>query len=164
MLSQKTVLTSSLKNMQKSEKCPFQRLIKFVFEIKVASKPFPKKLAMTKFWFKQFLILFLTFPENGFYFVTQKLQKTKNFLFQMLKIFVFYLKDTSKPFSKKLTVTNFEFKLSWSLFLSFAENVFNLITQTFAKKLKNVLFQMPRTFAFELKIASKPFSKKLPMT
>ena len=31
------------------------------------------------------------------------------------------------------------------------------------KKTENFLFQIPRTFVFHLKVASKPFSKKLPM-
>ena len=47
--SQKTVSFSSLKNLQKSEKFPFQMLKTFFSELKVASKPFSKKLLMTKF-------------------------------------------------------------------------------------------------------------------
>ena len=54
----------------------------------------------------------LTFPENDFNFVTEKLQTTENFPFQMLRTFVFDLEITSKPFSKKLPMTNFVFK--WS--------------------------------------------------
>ena len=48
-LSQKTVSIPPLKNMQKTEKCPFQTLRTFVFELKLASKQISKKLPMTKF-------------------------------------------------------------------------------------------------------------------
>ena len=64
--------TSSLKNLQKSRKCTLRT---FVFDIKVASKPFFKKLSMTRFGFKQFLMFCLTFPENGCNFVNQKIAK-----------------------------------------------------------------------------------------
>ena len=37
--------------MQKSQKCHFQTLRKFLFDLKAASKPFPKMLPMTKFCF-----------------------------------------------------------------------------------------------------------------
>ena len=74
-LSQKMVSTLSLKNLQRFEKCTLQRLRTFVFELQVASKPFSKKLPMAKFWFKAFWMLCLTFPENGFNFVTQKFVK-----------------------------------------------------------------------------------------
>ena len=47
----------------------------FVFELKVASKSFPKRLPMTKFRFKQFSTLGLTFPENDFNLVTQIIEK-----------------------------------------------------------------------------------------
>ena len=52
LLSQKTVSTLLLKNLQKTEKCPFQTLRTFVLELKVPSKPFSKKLLVTQFWFK----------------------------------------------------------------------------------------------------------------
>ena len=57
------------------KKCSFQALTTLVFEVKVASKPFSKKLPMTKFWLKKFWTFCLTFPENGFNFVTQKFAK-----------------------------------------------------------------------------------------
>ena len=52
LFSQKMISTLSFKNFQKTEKCPFQTIRTFVFELKVAWKLFPKKLPMTKFWFK----------------------------------------------------------------------------------------------------------------
>ena len=51
LLSQKMVSTSLLKNLQKTEKCPFQALKTFVLELTVASKPFSKKLPVTQYWF-----------------------------------------------------------------------------------------------------------------
>ena len=58
-----------------------------VLELKEAS--FSKKVPITRFAFKQFLMLCLTFPENSFNFVTQKMQKTENFHFKILKTFAF---------------------------------------------------------------------------
>ena len=52
----------------KNEKCKFQTLEKFFFDLKVASKPFLKKLSRTNFAFKKFGRLCLTFPENSFNF------------------------------------------------------------------------------------------------
>ena len=51
-LSQKTLSTSLLKKIQKSEKYHFQTRRKIVFHLKVASKSFSKKLPMTKFGFE----------------------------------------------------------------------------------------------------------------
>ena len=48
-LSQKTVSTSSLKNLQKTEKCQVQRFMTFAFNHEVASKLFSKKLPMIRF-------------------------------------------------------------------------------------------------------------------
>ena len=69
-----------------------------------------KKSPMIKFWFKQFLMFCLTFPENGFKLVTQKLLKTEKYHFQTLRTFVFELRLASKPFSKKVPKTKFWFK------------------------------------------------------
>ena len=74
-LSQKMVSTSPPNNLQKTEKFSLQTFRTFVFELKVLSKPFSKKLPMTKFYFKQFLMFCLTFPEKSFNFVTQKFAK-----------------------------------------------------------------------------------------
>ena len=37
---------------KKTEKYPFQTLRAFVFKLKLASRPFSKKLPMAEFWFK----------------------------------------------------------------------------------------------------------------
>ena len=79
-LSQKMVSTLSLKNFQKTEKHPFQTLRTVAFDSKVAAKLFIKKIAMTKFSFKQFLMFCLIFPENGFNWKTCK--KLKNAIFK----------------------------------------------------------------------------------
>ena len=95
-LSQKTVSTSSLKTSQKTEKCPFQTLRTFTFELKVASKPFSKKLPITKFWFKQFLMFCLTFSENGFNLVTQKFVKNRKMLFSNAQNIRFWVQGSFK--------------------------------------------------------------------
>ena len=70
-------------------------------EIKESLEPFSKNVPM---YIKQFLMFCLTFPENALNFVTQKLQKTENFPFQILR--TFDLKAVSKPFAKKLPMAN----------------------------------------------------------
>ena len=135
----------------------------FVFELKVASKSISKKFPMTKFWLKSFSMFCRTFPRNGLNFVTQRLQKTENFPFQMLGTFVFDLKIASKLFSKKLPMTNLEFYSPWKLSLAFPEMV-SISSLKNLRKTEKCLFQTLRTFVFEFKVASKPFSKKLPMT
>ena len=107
-LSQKTVSTSPLKNLKKTEKCPFQTLKTFDFELIVASKRFPEKVPPTKAWFKNYWTLFLisTLPFKN-------LQKSEKWDFQRFTTFGFDLKVAAKPFSKTLTVNNFEFKMFW---------------------------------------------------
>ena len=51
-LSQKTVPTLLLKNVQITEKCHFQMLGTFFFYLKAVSKPFSEIPSMTKFGFK----------------------------------------------------------------------------------------------------------------
>ena len=110
LLFLKMVSTLPLKTLQKTEKWSFQTLRTFVLELKVTSKPFSKKLPITKYGFKQFWMLCLTLPENGLDFITQKLAKTEKCYFQTLTIFVFHLKVAPKPFPKKVLMTNFWFK------------------------------------------------------
>ena len=105
-------------------------------------KALSKKLPTKQTLWKKTSQHFLTFPENGFNFVTQKFEKkTEKCPFQTLRTFVFALKVASKPFSKKLHMTTFLFKLFWTLCLTFPENAFEFVTQKFAKKLKNALFK-----------------------
>ena len=91
-----------------------------------------------------------SFSENGFNIVTQNFQKTKNFPFQMLSTFVFDLKVASKPFYKKLRMTNFEFKWS-SVFLS--KKTFSTSSVKNLENIKKCPFQTLRIFVFELKLA-----------
>ena len=95
-LSQKMLSTSSLKSFWKIEKCPFQTFTAFVFEPKVASKPFPKTFPTTKFWFKEIWTLCVTFPANGFNFVTQKVPKHLKILFSKTHYIRFWAQDTFK--------------------------------------------------------------------
>ena len=93
--------------MQKSEKFLFQTLRTFVFELKVGSKPFSKKIPMTKFDLnrsERFVSLFQNMVTAS---SLKNLQKTEKYLFHTLRTFVFQLKVASKPFSKKLYMTKF---------------------------------------------------------
>ena len=77
------VSPSSPKTLEKTEKGPFQTLTTFLFELKVASKPFSEKVLLIKVPFKQFKTLRLIFPENSFNFVTQNVAKSlENGLFK----------------------------------------------------------------------------------
>ena len=91
-LSRKAVSPYSHKNLQKNEKCKFQRLRIFVFDLKVTSKLFSEKNSFTKFWFEQFLKLCLSFPENGFNFVNQKIAKKWKMLFWKVRNIRFWPK------------------------------------------------------------------------
>ena len=91
-LSKKTVLTSSFKNLQKTEKWCFQTLRTFAFELKGALKPFSKKLPITKFRFKQFWTLCLTFPKMVSTSSQKDLQNIEKWSFQTLRTFGFDLK------------------------------------------------------------------------
>ena len=135
------VTTLSLKNFQITDKGSFQTLTIFAFELKVAWKPFYKKLPMTKLWSKTCSTLCLTFPENGFNFVSQKFAKNWKETFQTLTTFVLEIQVAAKPFYEKIPMTNIRFKWFWTLCLIFPENAFNFVTEKFAKKLKNDLFK-----------------------
>ena len=106
-LSQKTVSASSLKNLEKSEKSPFETLRKFVFELKVASKSFPKKLPMTKFWSKKFKHFAYLFQKMVSTSSIINFQKTEKRYFQTPAILVLELKEASKGLSKKIPMTKF---------------------------------------------------------
>ena len=156
--SQKTISFSSLKNLQKSEKLPFQMLKTFFSQLKIASKPFSKKLIMTKFWFKHFLMSCVTFQESGINFVTRKFQKTEIF-FQILRTFVFDLKVASEHFLISfLCQTLNSNNLEGSVLLS--QKTVSISSHKNLQKTEKYSFQTLRTFVFELKVASKPFSKK----
>ena len=96
-------------------------------------------------------------------------RQTEKCPFQMLRTFIFKLNVASKPFLKKITMTNSEFRWSWKHCITddlyhFLRNWFQLVTEKFEKKIWKCPLQTLRTFIFKLKVASKPFSKKLPMT
>ena len=80
------VLTSSIKNFQKTEKCLFQTLRTFVFDLKIASKPFPKKFPMTNFDLNNFE-RFASLPQKMVLILLLKnLEKTEKCPFQTLRI------------------------------------------------------------------------------
>ena len=95
-LSQKMVSTSSLKNLQKTEKCTFQKLRTIAFEVKVASKPFSKKFTMAKIWFKKYSTLSLTFPEIVSTSSLKILQKTWKMLFSNVQNIRFWTQGSTK--------------------------------------------------------------------
>ena len=88
-------------------------------------------------------------------------QKSKHCYFQILRTFAFELNLPSKQFSKMLPMTSFEFKWPWKLCLAFPGSGFNFVTQTLAKTTRKCPCQRFGTLAFELKVASKPYSKIL---
>ena len=73
-LSQKAVSTLLLKNLQKTEKCPFQTLRTYSFlTSKYLQNHFLRSFLGPNFDLNDFEYFCLTFPENGFNFVNQKL-------------------------------------------------------------------------------------------
>ena len=100
----------------------------------------------------------LTFQESGINFVTRKFQKTEIF-FQILRTFVFDLKVASEPFSNKLLCQTLNSNnLEGSVLLS--QKTVSTSSHKNLQKTEKYSFQTLRTFVFELKVASKPFSKK----
>ena len=97
------VSTLSIKNLQKPKKniCYFQTPTIFVLELKESWKPFSNKVPMTKFSFTQFLMFCITFPENGFNFVAQKLQKNWKFPFSNVQNIHFLSQGHFKTVSQK---------------------------------------------------------------
>ena len=93
-LSLKVISTWSCRNLQKTVKCPFQRLTTFVFEVKVASNTFSKKLLMSNFLFKYIWALCLTFPGNGLTLVTEKFVKIWKTKLSTTHNFSFWAKGT----------------------------------------------------------------------
>ena len=101
LLSHKTISISSLKNLQKTEKYYFQRFRIFVLTKKFASKPFSKKLHMTKFWFKKFLMFCLAFPINAFNFLTQNFTKKRKIPITKVQSICFSPQHSFKTISQK---------------------------------------------------------------
>ena len=64
---------------------PFQKFKTFVFDLKVASRPFSKNISNTKFLFKQFSTFFLTLPVTGFNFFVQKFVKKQKTQFSKIR-------------------------------------------------------------------------------
>ena len=133
------VSTSSLKNLQKTERCSFQRLSKFVFQLKVASKPFFRKLRQPHFNFnslERFASLSQTLVSTS---SLKSLQITEKCYFQTITTLVFELKIASKPFSTNIPMTKLWFKWLWMLCLTFPKSGFNFFNEKFAKNRK-ILF------------------------
>ena len=130
------VSTSSLKNLQKTERCSFQRLSTFVFQLQVASKPFSRKLRQPHFNFNS-LECFASLSQKIVSTLSLKsLQKTEKCSFQTITTLVFELKIASKPFSTNIPMTKLWFKWLWMLCLTFPKGGFNFFNEKFAKKQK----------------------------
>ena len=158
LLFQITVLTSSFKNLQKTEKYTFQTLRTFIFEFQIAWESLSKRLPMINFWFKYFSTLCLTFPENGFEFVTQKFGN--HCPFQTPRRFVYELKVSSNQFLRCFLWSIFDLA-SFECFASLSQKtVWTSALKSFETTQK-CSFQTPGTFVFELKVVWKPFSMKL---
>ena len=95
------------------------------------------------------------FLRNGFNFVTQKLQKTKNFPFRMLKHLFLISRLLQNHFLKKLPTANF---------VLLCQKMISISSLKTSQKTEKCPFQMLTTFASELKVASKPLSTKFFMT
>ena len=105
---------------------------------------------MTSFEFKWSWRLCLAPPVNRFNFVTQKFEKrTEKCRFKKL-------------FSKRLAMTKFWFKQLWMSCFTLPENSFNFVTQKL-QETENFFFLNTQNIRFWSQVASKPFSKKLPM-
>ena len=77
------------------------------------------------------------FPRKWFQLCHSKsCKKTEKWPFQMLRTFVFELKEASKPFSKKFPMTKFWFKNISMLCFTFTQNSFNFVAQKLAKHWK----------------------------
>ena len=130
------VSTSSIKNLQETGKCPFQTLKIFVFEIKVVSKSFSKKLPRTKFEFKLFWRLCLPFPENSLNFVTQKLEKNWKIPFSNAQNIRFWAQGSFKTiFLRSFQWPNFDLNRCWC-FVSLSQKMVSTLSLKNCKNLK----------------------------
>ena len=155
------VSTSSLKNLQKTKKCSFQMLPTFTFELKIALKPFYEKVLMYKFWFKKILTLCFTFPENGFKFVTQKLIKNWKMHISNAQNIRLLAQVSSKTIIEDTFYKQILIEIVLNALPHLPRKWFQLRHSKICKKLKNAFFQTQISFVFELKVAPKPFSKKV---
>ena len=73
-------------------------------------------------------------------------------------------KVASKPLSKVIPMTKFEFLIVWNALSHFPRKQFQLRHSKIYKKTEQFQIKMFRTFVLQLKVASKPFFKILPMT
>ena len=116
-------------------------------------------LPMTKFGFKQG---FASLPKKAVSAPSlENLQKAKKCHSPTLRTVVFDLKLASKPFSKMLPVTNFGFKQG---FATLPKKTVSTPSHENLQKTEKCHSQTLRTLVFDFKVASKRFSKKIPMT
>ena len=145
------VSTSLLKDLQKTEKWPFQTLTTFVFELKVASKPFSNKLPMTKFRFKTFERFALLSRKIVSTASLKNLQKTEKCSFQTLRTLHSFLSSRllQNHFLRRFLWPNFDLD-SFESFVSLYQKTVSTLLLKNLQKIKKWHFQMFTTFAFDL--------------
>ena len=129
-----------------------------LFELNVVSKPFSKKLSMTKFWFKKF---------ENFAWVSQKIISTssiknlqkakKNPIFKRPQYWFLSSMWLQNHFLKSFLWPNFDLNSFWC-FASISQKIVSTLTLKNFKKSENLPFQMLRTFVFDFMVTSKSFS------
>ena len=151
------VSTSSTKNLQKAKTCYFQTPTIFVLELKEASNHFLRKFLWPNFNLNSFWC---------FASLSQKMVSTSS-LKNCKKLKISFSKCSEHSFYlSRLLQNHFLKSLLWpTLNLNVLEGTVSLSQKTVStSSLKNFQkLKRLRTFVFELKIASKPFSYKLPM-
>ena len=130
------------------------------FDLMVVSKQFSKMLPLANFKDKPFSRLYVAFPENYFNFAIQTFAK------KQIPRFSNNHNPQKTRFSthrKILTLTKFGFRKIFESFTSPSQKTISTLSLQNLQKIEIWHLQTLRTFAFDLKIASKTFSKMLPM-
>ena len=155
--------TSSIKNLQKTEKCFFQTLITLLFGLQVAQNDF----LISLLWPKSDL----NSPER-FASLSQKiistlslknLQKLENGFFKGSEHSFLSSRLLKKHFLRRFLWSNFDLN-KLQHFASFSQKRVSTSSLKYLQKTCKSFFHTLRIFVFELKVSPKPFSKKVPMT
>ena len=152
LLSQKTLSTSSIKNLEKCEKCQGQRFRTFVFFLNVAWKPYPKNFIWPNFDsnnFKRFVLLLQQTVSIRHSKIYEKLTKCR---LQKSRTFVFHFNGASKSFFQVLLVIKFGFPQCFTPLFQKIISISSL--KNFPKKLK-MLFSKVQKIRFFLQRSFK---------
>ena len=159
-----TLFYKFLSKVVETVECYFRIFRTFIFDLKVAPKPFCKLFFMRIFLFDQFWRFWLTFWENGFNFGRQKSSRKwivpfwntpkKFFLFSQ-KLFSTWSMKIKKGYFRIFRTFLFDHKVAAKLFSEM------LFVTFFLNSSQGVAFKTFKTFVFELPVASKPIFKML---